>query len=57
MEPVADDLRAQRDYALMELAKLERQGTELHDLMRTGADAPERLGAATSVWQRDCASA
>jgi hypothetical protein len=57
MEPVADDLRAQRDYALRELARLERQGTELHDLMLTGADAPERLGAATSVWQRDCASA
>ena len=54
---MTDSLRAQRDYALVELAKLERQGTELHDMMLTGGDRAERLDAATRVWQQDCASA
>jgi hypothetical protein len=57
MEPVADDLRAQRDYALLQLAKLERRGTELHASLLAGSDQPEREQAATSLWQQDCAAA
>ena len=57
MEPVADDLRAQRDYALLQLAKLERRGTELHASLKAGSDQPERGQAATSLWQQDCAAA
>jgi hypothetical protein len=57
MVPVADDLRAQRDYALLQLAKLERRGTELHASLMAGSDQPERDRAATSLWQQDCAAA
>lgn len=55
--PLADSLQAQRDYALAQLAKLERRGTELYDGLLTGSDAPDRLRAATSLWQQDCAGA
>ena len=57
MVPVADDLRAQRDYALLQLAKLERRGTELHASLMAGSDQPERDRAATSLYQQDCAAA
>ena len=42
MAPVADDLQAQRDYALLQLAKLERRGAELHASLMAGQDRPER---------------
>ena len=57
MVPVADDLQAQRDYALLQLAKLERRGTELHASLMAGSDQPERDQAATRLWQQDCAAA
>src|SRR5213075_3545194 len=57
MAPAADDLRAQRDYALLQLATLERRGTELHASLMAGAGQPERDRAATSLWQQDCAAA
>jgi len=57
MEPVTDDLRAQRDYALLQLARLERRGTELHASLTAGANQPDHGRAATSLWQQDCAAA
>ena len=54
---MAEDLQAQRDYALVQLAKLERRGTELHEALLAGADAPEHQRAATRLWQQDCAAA
>jgi hypothetical protein len=56
-EPVAEDLQAQRDFALAQLAKLERRGAELHEALLAGGDAAGRQRAATSLWQQDCAAA
>jgi len=54
---VADALEAQRDYALVQLAKLERRGSELHAEWLVGSERPEPERAATRVWQQDCAAA
>ena len=53
---MTESLQAQRDYALVQLAKLERRGTELHRLTTNG-NAAERQRPAISLWQQDCAAA
>jgi hypothetical protein len=54
---VTEGLQAQRDYALVQLAKLERRGTELLEGPTTDRDAGERHRGATRLWQQDCAAA
>lgn len=54
---MAGSLQAQRDYALLQLATLQRQGAELYETLLTGADTANRRLAATSLWQQDCAGA
>ncbi len=54
---MTESLQAQRDYALVQLAKLERRGTELRDRLTTDGDAAERQRPAISLWQQDCAAA
>jgi hypothetical protein len=54
---MTESLQAQRDYALVQLAKLERRGTELLDRLTTNGNAAERQRPAISLWQQDCAAA
>src|SRR6266542_2320994 len=54
---MTESLQAQRDYALGQLAKLERRGTELRYRLTTDRDAAERPRPAISLWQQDCAAA
>jgi len=52
----AEELQAQREYALVQLAKLERRGVDLHEALTAGS-GDERQRPAVGLWQQDCAAA
>ena len=56
MSGSAEELQAQREYALVQLAKLERRGVDLHEALTAGS-GDERQRPAVGLWQQDCAAA